>query len=584
METLKIHKVIVRPETYDIISADTSFYAFLGQRVYYAFDRLICDEYKAVFYEHAKKKDSDFFVMSMLDEDGTAKLWCSRVSSDEKTGYLEVEVANIRELFASNIKFARELNVKNRMLDLYGDYLFSYDIARDRVIIYESTLSPQGKMVYKFNDIISKMKANAEDSAKEAIDKFVASAKKGEHEFELRLEGAAFQKNPQIKFTNIKATSIYEEGEVTSIVGYIHQGVGGSFSSKKKLERDSFTGLLSKGEIVNAATRAIDVEKREGVTLAIIDIDHFKKVNDTFGHMVGDELIKNIATIIEREVGDNGLVGRFGGDEFIVLFFDVYDMEYCRERLRAIKNMVPTIYPVNDQNKPAVTISMGCAAYPKDADNYEDIFTLADFALYRAKEKGRNRYIIYDSAKHGTLEEIKNFKKTGERINSRGMSSIGEVLCVMMDKIYNLKNYSAQKLLDDLVENFSYERIIIYSGTPYKEVMAVGNKVPDKSVFEETEGYLMDKAFEKEYKDNILIVNNIAVLESKSHMVCEMLCKQGVLSFIQIKFKDRNGIDCILSLEAVNKKIAWDEFNLHYYRLMAMLLAEFDLSIEGIAD
>lgn len=584
METLKIHKVIVRPETYDIISADTSFYAFLGQRVYYAFDRLICDEYKALFYEHAKKTDSDFFVMNMLNEDGTVELWCSRVSSDEKTGYLEVEVANIRELFTSNIKFARELNVKNRMLDLYGDYLFSYDIARDRVIIYESTLSPQGKMVYKFNDIISKMKANAEDSAKEAIDKFVASAKKGEHEFELRLEGAVFQKNPQIKFTNIKATSIYEEGEVTSIVGYIHQGMRGSSSSKKKLERDSFTGLLSKGEIVNAATKAIDVEKREGVTLVIIDIDHFKKVNDTFGHMVGDELIKNIATIIEREVGDNGLVGRFGGDEFFVLFFDVYDMEYCRERLRAIKNIVPTMYPVNNQNKPAVTISMGCAAYPKDADNYEDIFTLADFALYRAKEKGRNRYIIYNRDKHGTLEEIKNFKKTGERINTRGMSSIGEVLCMMTDRIYNLKNYSAQKFLNDLVENFSYERIIIYSGTPYRAVMAVGDKVPDKRVFEETEGYLMDKAFEKEYKDNILIVNNIAVLESKSHKVCEMLCKQEVLSFIQIKFKDKNGIDCILSLEAVNKKIAWDEFNLHYYRLMAMLLSEFDLSIEGIAD
>ena len=118
----------------------------------------------------------------------------------------------------------------------------------------------------------------------------------------------------------------------------------------------------------------------------------------------------------------------------------------------------------------------------------------------------------------------------------------------------------------------------MYSGNPYKAAYAVGDKVPARSVFDETEGYLMDEAFVKEYKDNILIINNIDMLESKSHKVCEMLRKQEVLSFIQVKFKDKNGIDCILSLEAVNKKIAWDEYNLHYYRLMAMLLSQYDLS------
>ncbi|MBR6637494.1 MAG: GGDEF domain-containing protein, partial [Lachnospiraceae bacterium] len=432
--------------------------------------------------------------------------------------------------------------------------------------------------IYKFSEIVDALKKNAEDNEQESVDKFIAAAKKGEREFELRLQGAIFETSSHIKFTNIRATSIYEGGELISIVGYVHQGMKGDFSPKHRLERDSFTGLLTKGEIVNAATRAIDVEKREGVTLAIIDIDHFKKVNDTFGHMVGDEIIKNVATLIEREVGDHGLVGRFGGDEFFILFYDVYDMEYCRELLRGIKSSVPTMYPVNDQNKPAVTISVGCAAYPKDADNYEDIFTLADFALYRAKEKGRNRYIIYDKAKHGTLEEIKNFKKTGKRINSRGLGSIGEVLCMLMDRVCIAKDYTAQKVLDDLVENSSYERIIVYSGTPYKAVMTAGDKVPDDKVFAETESYLMDKAYIKEYKDDILIVNNIELLESKSHSVCEKLGKQGVLSFIQIRFKDKNGVDSILSLEAVNKGIVWDEYNLHYYRLMAFLLSQFDLS------
>lgn len=578
METLKVHKVIVRPETYDIISADTGFYAFLGKRLYHAFDRLVCDEDKASFYEHAEKIDSEFFVIHMMDEEGNVSLWCARVNQYEKSERLEIEVANIADMFKSNIKFSQELNVKNRLLDLYGDFLFVYEVKWDRIIVYETTLTNQWRKIYKFSEVVDALKKNAGDNEQELVDKFIAAAKKGEREFELRLQGAIFETGSHIKFTNIRATSIYEGGELISIVGYVHQGMKGDFSPKHRLERDSFTGLLTKGEIVNAATRAIDVEKREGVTLAIIDIDHFKKVNDTFGHMVGDEIIKNVATLIEREVGDHGLVGRFGGDEFFILFYDVYDMEYCRELLRGIKSSVPTMYPVNDQNKPAVTISVGCAAYPKDADNYEDIFTLADFALYRAKEKGRNRYIIYDKDKHGTLEEIKSFKKTGKRINSRGLGSIGEVLCMLMERVCIAKDYTAEKVLDDLVENSSYERIIVYSGTPYKAVMAAGDKVPSDDVFAETESYLMDKAYVKEYKDDILIVNNIELLESKSHSVCEKLSKQGVLSFIQIRFKDKNGVDCILSLEAVNKGIVWDEYNLHYYKLMAFLLSHFDLS------
>jgi diguanylate cyclase (GGDEF)-like protein len=71
-------------------------------------------------------------------------------------------------------------------------------------------------------------------------------------------------------------------------------------------------------------------------------------------------------------------------------------MEMTREKLRSIKNIVNATFPEGSEESPNITLSIGCASFPKDADTYEDIFKLADFALYRAKNKGRNRYIIYN--------------------------------------------------------------------------------------------------------------------------------------------------------------------------------------------
>lgn len=103
-------------------------------------------------------------------------------------------------------------------------------------------------------------------------------------------------------------------------VGCIHTGREFGQGVKRKNEVDSLTGLITKADITQIAIDLINVQKVKGITLAIVDIDYFKKVNDTYGHMCGDKVLLKVAGIMEKEVGERGIVGRIGGDEFLIIF------------------------------------------------------------------------------------------------------------------------------------------------------------------------------------------------------------------------------------------------------------------------
>ena len=375
----------------------------------------------------------------------------------------------------------------------------------------------------------------------------------------------------------IKCAGLYENGTYYMSVGYVHEYMERTYKDTRKIEIDSLTGLLTKAEITNTVTRMIDLEKRQNVALAIIDIDHFKRVNDKFGHMTGDNVLRQVGAILAEEVGDNGLVGRIGGDEFMILFYDVVDMEANRPRLRSIKNTVGSMFPPNVPDQPTVTLSIGCAAYPKDASNYEELFTLADFALYRAKENGRNRYIIYNSDIHEELSEIKNTVKSKTRINNRGDMSHSDILCVIMDKVACREDYPIEHLLDDYLENFEIPRITVYDRDAGKVLHMVGQMVPSNEVIEETQSYILSEYWQHNYNDNATVLNDIVAVAPSDDAVYQMMKKQGVMACIQVPFKDRKGHRCVMSFETVAKKYDWNTELLHHYRLMAKILSEYVL-------
>jgi diguanylate cyclase (GGDEF)-like protein len=160
---------------------------------------------------------------------------------------------------------------------------------------------------------------------------------------------------------------------------------------------DAKTGLLNvstwEAEAEVELSRA--VRTRQPVSIALVDIDHFKGVNDTYGHLVGDRVLKAIANALTTQSRDYDRVGRFGGEEFVVLLPQTVEADAVRtaERLRRfVEGMEIPIDERPDAPLVRVTISIGVTAMAQDEPRMlTDLLAAADSALYKAKEAGRNR-------------------------------------------------------------------------------------------------------------------------------------------------------------------------------------------------
>jgi len=170
-------------------------------------------------------------------------------------------------------------------------------------------------------------------------------------------------------------------------VGTLREELG---QARREARYDSLTGLINRAELWRYVKRLIS-DRHQPFSLLMCDIDHFKRVNDTYGHPVGDAVLKKVASVLRDMVPDKGVVARYGGEEFIaVLPGDT--MAGAMDAAEAIRLKVADLKLVRKRTQeplPQITISIGVAACA-DGDTMDDLFCLADDALYRAKREGRN--------------------------------------------------------------------------------------------------------------------------------------------------------------------------------------------------
>ena len=156
---------------------------------------------------------------------------------------------------------------------------------------------------------------------------------------------------------------------------------------------DQKTGLLNASTWRELADRELAGRSPFGVLM--VDLDHFKRVNDTYGHLVGDDVLKAVAGAMRRSVRDYDSVGRFGGEEFVVLLPGLRDSDVLAiaERIRHAIAQLRVPLPDTDAVLSTLSASIGVAIYPDTASGLDELVHAADKALYRAKRGGRNRVV-----------------------------------------------------------------------------------------------------------------------------------------------------------------------------------------------
>jgi diguanylate cyclase (GGDEF)-like protein len=161
---------------------------------------------------------------------------------------------------------------------------------------------------------------------------------------------------------------------------------------------DDLTGLANRSLFNQRLNHALNHASRYNNKLALlfIDLDRFKNINDTLGHHVGDELLKEMANRFKRCIRARDTIARLGGDEFVVILEDIVDVKHAASVARKIGDatLKPFITGSGEYN---VTVSIGISTYPDDGKDEQTLMKHADIAMYQAKDRGRNNYQLYSA-------------------------------------------------------------------------------------------------------------------------------------------------------------------------------------------
>lgn len=162
--------------------------------------------------------------------------------------------------------------------------------------------------------------------------------------------------------------------------------------------RDSLTGLYNRRYLDETLEREVSRARREGnpLSLVMLDIDHFKRVNDSYGHQVGDEVLRKLATTLLADIRAEDVACRYGGEEFLILLPNM-PLETAMMRAEAWRSAVEGLSIALGNFQITFTISLGVAAYPEHGKTPDDLTRWADQALYRAKNDGRNQVSVFAS-------------------------------------------------------------------------------------------------------------------------------------------------------------------------------------------
>ncbi|MBQ6554508.1 MAG: GGDEF domain-containing protein, partial [Firmicutes bacterium] len=480
----------VMTEAAHIVIADEVIYSFLGVSRSITITDYIHPDYKEKFMEYFKNcSDTPVtFVTKCKRHDGEYVNISVVMQNKEIDGkkYVNMDIYDILFMTDEYKGFIANNKVFNALIALSDKVFFRYDVKTRQIVVYD------GKKNY-FSGSIGLYCSAMTESGKiqeEHLRQFrqmCEEIEKAKKDGFYKINTKFFNPEDDEKFypTVFNFTTVEFNSQVSYVVGFYSGGVMGSGADSYTSNRsnlDPLTSLLNKKAIKDYALEELARAAKNNtvVTLVMIDLDNFKTINDTYGHMFGDETLVSVARVMTDAVGDRGVVGRIGGDEFFIVLTGFEDgYEAIRPVIRSIRSHVEWCFK-NKLDDIKVTCSVGTASYPADADNYDDLFKLADHCLYIAKSKGRDRFIIYTKSIHGTLEEILSNGTVIQMANFVSEADKTKHLLSVIKRFNSAESYDAQqvvlkKIMLEILYYYDVDAIQYYSADPAKPHYEVAN-------------------------------------------------------------------------------------------------------------
>ncbi len=315
---------------------------------------------------------------------------------------------------------------------------------------------------------------------------------------------------------------------------------------------DSLTGVINKDYLFKYANHLI--EKNTLFTLYFIDFDNFKKINDIKGHLIGDKFLKDTCELIKNLIGDKGLLFRYGGDEFVILFPNLATYEDVWNQARDISEAVRKMkLPYLDEefiSSYPPSLTMGISRYPIDGKTMDVLLDDADKALYRGKMKGKNCFIIYNRNLHGLIDVHKK----------KASLSVHGLIDYIYDMFLHHERIEAMSMIAHMLGNYFSEKGV-YLLTPKEKIPLYVEKNYKNLPLPQ----LGPEAYQFEETENFSIYYRSVLSKMDENCFIPKMDERKTKSFVV--YRIRTAIPCVLLLESEREKV-WSDNEILLYLSM----------------
>lgn len=564
-------------EKFSIINADEEFYSILGERGVYPLDKSIYEEdlYRVEEIIHNLKEEPVMVSFRLIDRSGH-ELWvvaeCSNVEVQDGHRLINLHVNDIDRLRNHNSVIRVLKQQYEKYLEISSNILFYYDPERDILKIF--MLSNQEIVFFRgsLEEWKEKKKTSVDADSVMSFEKLCNAMKSKEQMFKYDVKLSLLDEMDSQKWYSFKGRSVKGVDGRTEVMAVvvIMDILSGSTDNEtaKYMIRDAGTELLNKRTVTDYAKRLIETKQYQVLTIAIIDIDNFKMINDTYGHMFGDKVIADVADVVREAVGHKGVCGRIGGDEMFIILEDIAANEEVRAILRSIRNNVSWLYH-DDPRDIKVTCSIGAACYPSDGSDYDTLFSIADKMLYLAKEKGRNRYIIFQKDVHsGYVNGEQSGLESGNVTFYKFRKT--EVVNNLITMYLQNKTESYEEGFQLISRVFDVDSIFIYDLNKKTRTTVYG----DDNTTEGDISYFFEDNYIPEFtEDGLKVVDNIGYFETKAPAFFKVFRELGYNQAVQyIVGAGLNGNNIVVSFNRKKQGQKWASMDVSYLAILGNLI------------
>lgn len=338
-------------------------------------------------------------------------------------------------------------------------------------------------------------------------------------------------------------------------------------------DKDSFLDMLGKRAVIERTKRIMSRTPERCSFFIILDLDNFKSVNDTYGHIVGDEVLVRVTKIINDSLDGRGVVGRMGGDEILIVTETIEEQAELRNMLRSIRTKVEWTFK-NDSRALNVTCSMGAAAFPDNGRSFGELFGLADKMLYLAKSKGKNRYIIYTPALHGAQPAGPESTLKDGSAKKLSEDKVGIMHRLIEDYLIR-RTSNNEKMFSEIGSAFSLSEILMI----YEDFTAAFQWTPEgvSSDIDKILFFRPDNAFKSLFnKDGLLVLDGLYKLDGRCPDAEHCLTEKSVKSALFYRIERNEKLSGYVMFARRKQRQMWSE-----YEIMALSTAAkvFDVSM-----